>query len=127
MTTEMTTEYVLKTQIPPPDGFEYTGEFRPVRFGEWYLSGRKACQRCVSITPSKNAFAVLRRAHWVPKRGEEYWFARWEGVDHNTNDEMPCDLCRQEERNQWCTQEQAAVYSKARRELALRLHEESEE
>jgi hypothetical protein len=115
------TEHILKTTVPPPDGWEYTGEYRHATKGEWYAWYGEA-RLCGHFT--ETCVPILRRARWVPKPGEEYWFACWDKVDHTINDEMPCDLCRQEERNQWRTKEQAAAYSTARKALAERMHGE---
>jgi len=56
------TEHTQKTPLPPPEGWEYQGEFRPVKFGEWYLYCGKALQWKVSH-PSEYCYAIIRRAH----------------------------------------------------------------
>jgi hypothetical protein len=118
------TEHILKTHVAPPEGWEYQGEFRPVKFGEWYLQFGKALNWS-SQTPSENCFPILRRARWVPKPGERYWMAYGCGHVYMYADGRSLDMRAKEEFNRWQTPKQAIAYSKARRALAERMHAEN--
>jgi hypothetical protein len=61
------TEHILKTTVPPPEGWEYQGEFRPAK-DEWYRHGQSAYQGTTDYP-----VAILRRARWVPKQGDVVW------------------------------------------------------
>jgi hypothetical protein len=116
------TEHTLKTTVPPPDGWRYQGEFRVPERGEYYLWQNMAIKCEVS---GLAAHSILRRARWVPDEGEAYWMASgdatlervYEATDKRT-------IQNREEGNIWRTWQQAAAYSKARKELAERMHEE---
>jgi len=116
-------EFILKTNLPPPNGWEYTGEYRYVKSGEFYPSGSIAAQWKRSYQLAA-PYPILRRKRWVPKPGEEYWYANNLGVRSTINMERWCDETNLEDGNCWRTEEQAIAYAKACRKLAVKMQDE---
>jgi hypothetical protein len=121
------TEHTLKTTVPPPEGWEYQGEFRPVKFGEWYLQFGKALNWS-SQNPSENCFPILRRPRWVPKPGGQFWTATTAKHVHDREyrPDNTVDVELLEIGDCWRTREQAEAFAAACRALAERMHNEQE-
>jgi hypothetical protein len=118
------TEHTLKTTVPPPDGWEYQGEFRHATQGEWYAWFGEA-RLCQHFT--ETCVPILRRARWVPKPGEMFWTVSEIGGAIS----WPGECCeahplRLSSGNYWRTREQAEAYAAACKELAERMHGEEQ-
>jgi len=61
------TEHILKTTVPPPEGWKYAGEFRWANH-EWYILGNRAFHGTTDYP-----VVILCRARWVPKPGDMVW------------------------------------------------------
>jgi hypothetical protein len=114
-------EHILKTTVPPPEEWEYAGEFRWANH-EWYILGNRAFHGTTDYP-----VAILRRARWVPKPGDAYWAADGDSTGEFVNLGNRVNIIHREEGNQWQTWQQAADYSKARKALAERMHNEQED
>ncbi len=117
------TEFILKTNVPPPEGWEYTGEFRLVSNGDWYLH-QGLVKKWGETIPSFWCYPILRRKRWVPKPGEKYWY-----VDVTLTSLWSIRAVASylvESGNCWRTKEQADAFAKACREQAEKIHDEIE-
>lgn len=117
------TEFIFKTTTPPPEGWEYTGEFRKVSNGDWYLHEGEA-KNWVAPVFSTWCYPILRRKRWVPNIGDKYWFSPASGTISAFYDGCIWDKEKLKHGNCWRTEEQAIAYAKACRELAEKMHSE---
>ena len=116
-------EFTLKTNVPPPDGWEYTGEYRYVKSGEFYPSGSIAAEWKKSYQLAA-PYPILRRKRWVPNIGDKYWFSPASGTISAFYEGCIWDKEKLKHGNCWRTEEQAIAYAKACRELSEKMKDE---
>ena len=115
-------EFILKTNVPPPEGWEYTGEFRKVSDGEWYLYHGNAL-RWDARGFSADCYPILRRKRWVPKMGDKYWYVNACGISSTSYEECAWDMEKVKCDNCWRTKEKAQEYFDACRKLAQKMQD----
>ncbi len=61
----------VKMNMPkPPEGYEYTGEYRPAKEDEPWIDPDSG----VLIGETVACFPILRKTKWKPEEGERYYF-----------------------------------------------------
>ena len=73
----------MKVQIElpePPEGYEYTGEFRVPKKNEWTLLMESEELICTAIDFQREKRLILREKRWVPGSGEVFYMLAGDGA-----------------------------------------------
>ena len=92
--TDKTIKVKFDLDMPaPPEGMEYTGERRQVRFGEAFLNYDGAFPKWECKQGTCDSYFILKPKRWRAVRGDTYW-AIVGRIDRS------CTVCEHEEKSE---------------------------
>lgn len=112
----MTKVYIDLEKSMPPEGFEFTGDFRRAEVGEWYLLGPKA--RHAALASTGGSRPILKKLRWRAAEDETYWYINSAGSpcrDYESRTQLHSD--RHHVGNYFETWEQARDFAEATRKF----------
>ena len=101
-------------ELPEIEGFEYTGEYRKAKSGEYWGVGFT-----IYTGPSINPYPILREKRWKAEFGGSYYTIACGGVVYTTEDDSFSDVDAYSAGLYWKTEEEAESALKKITEMLL--------